>query len=65
MTTEQMRERDRIVFEFCRSKGIPVLFVLAGGYQEPIETKLLPLHLNTFRAAVQVWREKASLPKPD
>ena len=51
MTTEQMLERDRIVFEFCRRKGLPVLFVLAGGYQEPIREKLLPLHLNTFRAA--------------
>jgi acetoin utilization deacetylase AcuC-like enzyme len=54
MTTEQMFERDRIVFDFCRRKQIPVLFVLAGGYQEPIKEKLLPLHLNTFRAAVQI-----------
>jgi acetoin utilization deacetylase AcuC-like enzyme len=51
MTTEQLLERDRVVFEFCRRKGLPVLFVLAGGYQEPIAEKLLPLHLNTFRAA--------------
>ncbi len=56
MTTEQMRERDRIVFEFCRQKGLPVLFVLAGGYQEPIREKLLPLHLNTFRAAQEIWQ---------
>jgi acetoin utilization deacetylase AcuC-like enzyme len=47
-------ERDRIVFRFCKSKGIPVLFVLAGGYQTPIEEKLVPLHLNTFKAA---WEE--------
>jgi acetoin utilization deacetylase AcuC-like enzyme len=51
MTTEQMFERDRIVFDFCRRKQIPVLFVLAGGYQEPIQSCLVPLHLNTFRAA--------------
>lgn len=51
MTTEQMQERDRLVFDFCRRKGMPVLFVLAGGYQEPIRERLLPLHLNTFRAA--------------
>ena len=55
MTTEQLFERDRLVFDFCRRKGIPVLFVLAGGYQEPIATKLLPLHVNTFRAAAQAW----------
>ena len=55
MTTEQMFERDRLVFAYCRRQGIPVLFVLAGGYQEPIGAKLLPLHLNTFRAAVEVF----------
>ena len=43
MTTEQLFERDRWGFEFCRRKSIPVLFVLAGGYQEPIAEKLLPL----------------------
>ena len=54
MTTEQLLERDRIVFRFCKAQRIPVLFVLAGGYQTPIEEKLLPLHLNTFKAA---WHE--------
>jgi hypothetical protein len=54
MTTEQMMERDRIVFERCRDRSLSVLFVLAGGYQEPIKEKLLPLQLNTFRAAVEV-----------
>ena len=52
MTTEQMKQRDRMVFELCAKNSIPVLFVLAGGYQEPIETKLVPLHVNTFEAAV-------------
>ena len=51
MTTEQLFERDRLVFAACRARKLPVLFVLAGGYQEPIETELVPLHLNTFRAA--------------
>jgi acetoin utilization deacetylase AcuC-like enzyme len=51
MTTEQLLERDRMVFRFCRSEKIPVLFVLAGGYQTPIEEKLVPIHLNTFKAA--------------
>jgi acetoin utilization deacetylase AcuC-like enzyme len=54
MTTEQMMERDRIVFERCRDRSLSVLFVLAGGYQEPIGSRLLPLHLNTFRAAHMV-----------
>jgi acetoin utilization deacetylase AcuC-like enzyme len=55
MTTEQLVERDSLVFRFFRQKRIPVLFVLAGGYQTPIEEKLVPLHLNTFRAAYEEW----------
>ena len=55
ITTDQMFSRDHIVYSFCRQKKIPVMFVLAGGYQEPIETKLVSLHLNTFRAAKAVY----------
>ncbi len=55
MTTDQLLERDRIVFRFCREEKIPVLFVLAGGYQTPIEEKLVPLHLNTFKAAFEEY----------
>jgi acetoin utilization deacetylase AcuC-like enzyme len=44
-----------MVFRFCRSEKIPVLFVLAGGYQTPIEEKLVPLHLNTFKAAFEEY----------
>lgn len=55
MTTEQMLQRDQTVFAFFRQKNIPLFFVLAGGYQEPIESKLLPLHVNTFRAAFEAY----------
>ena len=54
MTTEQMLRRDELVFTFCRQSQIPTMFVLAGGYQEPIEN-LVPLHVNTFKAAWQVY----------
>lgn len=47
LTTEQMMERDRIVFERCRLARVPVVTNLAGGYQKPIE-KVVALHLNTF-----------------
>ncbi len=58
MTTGQLEQRDRMVFEFCVLNSIPVLFVLAGGYQEPIETKLAPLHVNTFAAAAMVYGQR-------
>lgn len=44
-----------MVFRFCKAERIPVLFVLTGGYQTPIEEKLLPLHLNTFKAALEEY----------
>ncbi len=34
--------------------GIPFFFVLAGGYQEPMEEKLVPLHLQTFQTAAKI-----------
>jgi acetoin utilization deacetylase AcuC-like enzyme len=54
--TDALFERDRMVFEFARQHNIPVMFVLAGGYQEM--SKLVELHANTFVAATQVYGSK-------
>lgn len=48
LTTGQMLRRDRIVFDFCCRKGIPVVWDLAGGYQTPTH-KVVDLHVTTFR----------------
>jgi acetoin utilization deacetylase AcuC-like enzyme len=55
LNTEQMLERDRMVFTHFHKSGIPIFFVIAGGYQTPIEEKLLPLHLNTFKSAYEEY----------
>ena len=55
MTTAQLFERDQEVFRFCKASRLPTFFVLAGGYQEPLEEKLVPLHVNTFRAAHEIY----------
>lgn len=34
LTSAQMRERDRLVFEFCATRKIGIAWNLAGGYQE-------------------------------
>lgn len=52
-TTELLFERDRLVFEMAKKMKIPLLFVLAGGYQELDD--LVPLHVNTFKAANQIY----------
>ena len=51
LTTQQMIERDRIVFQAARSTGTPIAWNLAGGYQQPL-TKVIALHLNSMRECV-------------
>jgi acetoin utilization deacetylase AcuC-like enzyme len=47
LTTEQMAERDKIVFKVARYLNIPVVWNLAGGYQTPFE-EVLKIHQNTI-----------------
>lgn len=54
LTSAQMRERDRIVFENCRRLGLPVAWNLAGGYQTPIQ-RVLALHTATAQACVAAF----------
>ena len=49
---EDLRARDRAVFAFATAHGIPVAWVLAGGYTEDV-SKVVRVHLNTFEA----WRD--------
>jgi acetoin utilization deacetylase AcuC-like enzyme len=51
---EALRARDTFVFETARAKGLPVLWVLAGGYT-PDVTKVVRVHVNTFLAANEVF----------
>jgi acetoin utilization deacetylase AcuC-like enzyme len=52
LTTEQMIERDRIVFAAARTHATPIAWNLAGGYQEPL-AKVVDLHSNTLRECVR------------
>jgi len=49
MTTEQMRERDQMVFSMLR--GRPIAWNLAGGYQSM--DQLLTIHSNTAKEAIK------------
>jgi acetoin utilization deacetylase AcuC-like enzyme len=51
---EALRARDTFVFETSRSRGLPVMWVLAGGYT-PDVTKVVRVHVNTFLAAHEVF----------
>jgi len=60
LSTEEMFERDRILFSITKKLGIPVAWNLAGGYQEEADgsiPKVIEIHLNTFRAALAAYGE--------
>lgn len=51
---DDLRERDRLVFAFAKAEGLPIAWVLAGGYTEDTK-KVVQVHLNTFDAALEVY----------
>jgi acetoin utilization deacetylase AcuC-like enzyme len=56
VTKDGLKERDRIVLEEARRRGIPVAVVLAGGYAaDPDE--VAAVHLNTIHVAQKAQRE--------
>ncbi len=57
LTTAQMFVRDLYVFRMARTRRIPILFVVAGGYQQA--QRVARLNANTVRAARHAWRVAA------
>jgi acetoin utilization deacetylase AcuC-like enzyme len=54
LTTRQMFERDLAVFGIAHRRAIPIVFVVAGGYQNA--ERVARLNANTVRAARAIWR---------
>lgn len=54
LTTEQLARRDQIVFSEAKAMQIPVVWNLAGGYQEPVY-EVLRIHNATMRACVDAY----------
>ena len=55
-STELIQKREEIVFNMAKRQGIPIMFVLAGGYQDLDD--LVQLHVQTFQTAHQIYYEK-------
>lgn len=58
LTTEEMRQRDAMVFDALKASGVPVAWDLAGGYQVERDgtiPKVLEIHDNTMRECVRVY----------
>ena len=51
---EDLAERDAHVFAAARAAGIPIAWVLAGGYTKDIR-KVVEVHANTFAAAAKAF----------
>ena len=51
---DDLRARDRRVFEHARGEGLPIAWVLAGGYTKDTR-RVVAVHHNTFRAALDVF----------
>jgi len=49
-----LRRRDRLVFEACERRGLPVVMTLAGGYARDLED-VVTIHFNTLRELVVVY----------
>ena len=52
-STEFIQKREEVVFSMAKKAGIPLMFVLAGGYQNLDD--LVKLHVSTFQIAHQVY----------
>lgn len=51
---DDLYERDRLVFTAARAAGVPIVWVLAGGYT-PDVSKVVRVHVNTYDAVRSVF----------
>ncbi len=58
MTTEELQERDKLVFEFAKTNNIPLVLTLAGGYQTPYK-KVTDIHINTIKEYLNTYTIEA------
>ncbi len=54
LTIEGLRKRDEIVLEFAKSKDVPIVTTMSGGYAADIKDTV-EIHANTIRAVKKVY----------
>jgi acetoin utilization deacetylase AcuC-like enzyme len=54
LTRDGLRERDRMVLQAARDRGIPAVLTLGGGYTKPVALSV-EAHLATWREARSVY----------
>jgi acetoin utilization deacetylase AcuC-like enzyme len=63
MTIGGLRERDRLVFEACRRRAIPVVVAMSGGYAPDVNA-IVTIHSNTIREAVTTCTSAPTITAP-
>ena len=56
LTEQGLLARDRMVFDWCLVRRIPVVMVMGGGYGHRIE-ETVQVQCNSYRAALQHWMQ--------
>lgn len=59
LTHQGLRDRDRLVFETVRARGLPLVLTLGGGYARPIEATVLA-HVGTYLEALAVFEGRGA-----
>lgn len=54
LTLEDCKERDSKIFTACKSKNIPVVVAMGGGYS-PVLRHIVEAHCNTYRTAKHIF----------
>jgi acetoin utilization deacetylase AcuC-like enzyme len=54
LTHEGLRRRDEMVFQACRSRSLPCVLTLGGGYGKNVEDTIAA-HCNTIRTACEIF----------
>jgi acetoin utilization deacetylase AcuC-like enzyme len=62
VTKSGLAERDRIVLQTCRERGIPVAVTMAGGYAYEVEDTV-DVHFQSIRRAADLLESTADRPK--
>jgi acetoin utilization deacetylase AcuC-like enzyme len=58
LTILGLKQRDKLVFEVAKTRGIPVMVTYAGGYAHDVQDTVT-IHVNTVLAAKEVWSKAA------
>lgn len=60
VSKEALAERDRLVLEACRERGVPVAITMAGGYAKEVEDTV-DIHFQTIRYAADLQARERGL----